>query len=540
MANSPSLRQGLAAKVNVHLRSYTSSRGKREKSFLEGGHRVTADLGTPSPELSRRRFLAVLGLLGVATLTGCSESEPTTSTSAPLVNTGPEPIAHRVPAPAVRPDLGSAPIDVSAQVCVVGAGAAGLAAATSAARLGVQTVLLEESYKVGGNLTRGLVNLDKVGWGGQIMVGGYFNDLLQTLALEGQAVYPSEETGLSTYCDPDALERKALQLAKKAQVDIRLCSQVNGVEKEGSRIRAVWAQGQGMTLRVTADIFIDATGDGHLGYLAGHPFWLGDRDHGQIQGQTLIFYAGPVDWNQLSDFALRDGGSIDAQRLVGLRPFMARLKAQGGVLAEAQAGMLINRNLWPEMVSISASETFQNHLEPDALLSIMEVLGDQNREIHHALTVEIPGFRDSHIIRVADRPYLREGRRLIGQYQLTVDDIIASRKPADSIARGWYPLDLHVSDSPGGNQTAPFRAGEYYGIPYRCLVARDLDNLLMAGRCISVTHEALGSTRISPVSMGLGQASGMAAALCVQKKLNPGQAPVMDVQKAILAAGGLI
>lgn len=522
------------------MQSYTWVRWATREELLEGRRKVTADLGFPSPELSRRRFLAMLGLLGVATLTGCSDAGPSTPTSAPLANTGPEPIAYQVPAPAVRPDLGSEPLELTTQVCVVGAGAAGLAAATSAARQGVQTLLLEKSYKVGGNLTRGLVNLDKVAWGGQIMVGGYFNDLLQTLAIEGQAVYPSEETGFSTYCDPDALERKALQLAKKAKVDIRLGLQVTGAEKDGDRILAVRAQGQGMTLRVTADIFVDATGDGHLGYLAGHPFWLGDRDHGHIQGQTLIFCAGPVNWRQLSDFAVRDAGSADDHRLVGLRPFMARLKAQGGVLAEVQAGMLINRNLWPEMVSISASETFQNHLEPNALLSIMEVLGEQNRSIHHALTVEIPGFKDSHIIRVADRPYLREGRRLIGQYQLTVDDIIASGKPTDSIARGWYPLDLHVPDSPGGNQTAPFRAGEYYGIPYRCLVARDIENLLMAGRCISVSHEALGSTRISPVSMSLGQAAGIAAALCVQKKLSPSLAPVKDVQKEILSAGGLI
>ncbi|MFH0916623.1 MAG: FAD-dependent oxidoreductase [bacterium] len=429
---------------------------------------------------------------------------------------------------------------MSAQVCVVGGGAAGLAAATSAARQGVQTLLLEESYKVGGNLTRGLVNLDKVAWGGSIMVGGYFRDLLKTLEIEGQAVYPSEETAFSTQCDPDALERKALQFAGQAGVKVRLGAPVTGVEKDGALLRAVWAQGQGATLRVTAEVFIDATGDGHLGYLAGHPYWLGDRNHGDVQGQTLIFYAGPVDWDRLSDYVRREGGLVDAYRLVGLRPFMGRLQARGGVLAEVQAGMLINRNLWPEMVSISASETYQNQLEPNALVQIMEVLGEQNREIHHALTVEVPGFRDSRIIRVADRPYLREGRRLVGHYQLSVDDIGESRKPQDSVARGWYPLDLHVHDSPGGSQHAPFRAGEYYGIPYRCLVARDLDNLLMAGRCISVTHEALGSTRISPVSMSLGQAAGIAAALCARHNLKPSLAPIKDIQNEILAAGGLI
>jgi hypothetical protein len=423
---------------------------------------------------------------------------------------------------------------------VVGAGAAGLAAATCAARAGTKALLLEESYKVGGNLTRGLVNLDKVAWGGQVMVGGYFRDLVQTLAVEGQALYPSLENTFSTQCDPDALERKALQFARKVGVDVRLGAQVTGAETDGTLLRAVWAQGQGTSVRITAEVFIDATGDGHLGYLAGHPYWLGDRDHGRVQGQTLIFFAAPVDWGRLSDYVGREGGSVDPNRLVGLRPFMARLKARGGVLADIQSGVLINRNLWPEMVSISASETYQNHLEPGALVKIMEVLSEQNREIHQALSAEVPGFRNSRITRVADRPYLREGRRLVGLCQLSLADIAESRKPPDSIARGWYPVDLHTEDGPAETQTTPFAAGEYYGIPYRCLVARDLENLLMAGRCISVTHEALGSTRISPVSMSLGQAAGMAAALCVRGNLKPARVPVKKIQEEIVRAGGLI
>jgi FAD dependent oxidoreductase len=492
-----------------------------------------------SSVLSRRRFLALLGgALGIAFLGGCSDERTPAAPNALVADPDSDPLVHEAPSPTLRPPSSARPLTLAAQVCVVGGGAAGMAAATTAARQGASTLLLEQSYKLGGNVTLGLVNLDKVAWGGPIMVGGYFDDLIRAIELEGHAVYPSEETAFSTPCDPGALERMALRMALGSGAEVRLGTQATAVERDGPHLQAVWAQSQGESLRITAEVFVDATGDGHLGYLAGHPYWLGDPVHGRVQGQTLVFWASPVNWGQLSDYVVRHDGIADAYRALGLRSFMHDLRTRGETLADIQGGMLVNRNLWPEMVSISASETYQNHLAPQAVVQIMRVLCEQNQQIHQALVAEVPGFRDSRIIRIADRPYLREGRRLVGRYQLCLDDIRNTRKPADSVARGWYPVDLHMPD--GTTQQSLCRSGEYYGIPYRCLVARDLDNLLMAGRCISVTHAALGSTRISPVSMSLGQAAGIAASLCARNRLKAALVPVSDIQDQIEEAGGLI
>jgi hypothetical protein len=153
---------------------------------------------------------------------------------------------------------------------------------------------------------------------------------------------------------------------------------------------------------------------------------------------------------------------------------------------------------------------------------------------------EVPGFEHSRILRMAERPYLREGRRLVGRYQLTAEDVVRAEKPADSIARGWYPMDLHVLYAGRPVQWASVPGGDWYGIPYRCLVARDLDNLLMAGRCISVTHEALGSTRISPVSMALGEAAGIAAALSARGNDRPADLQAAKVQEQVRRNGGLL
>jgi len=503
---------------------------------------------------TRRRFLGLLALAGTAALAGCSGvTEPlkeaadsatkAVSRSDPSVlpGTGPEPASFVPPLPVARPSRFTDPLELDTDVCVVGGGAAGCAAATTAGRLGMRTTLLEESYCLGGNVTRGLVNLDKVTWGGtEPLVAGYFRELIKNLEAEGQAVYPSAATHFAVPYEADALRHTALLLARRASVDVRLGARAAWVERTGTRIQAVWAEEQGRMVRVRARVYLDCTGDGHLGYMAGNGYWLGDRVYGQIQGQTLIFYAGPVDWLKLVEYARETGGLTNEYQVIGLRDFMYRLAATGRVDGRPQRGLLINRNMEPTFVSVSGSEIYANHLAPDSVPKIMTMLQKQNYQIHAALKAEIPGFESSRIVRMAERPYLREGRRLIGWTQLTAEQVLAAKKPPDSIARGWYPIDLHVAYGGGLVHRGQLRAGDWYGIPYRCLVARDLDNLMMAGRCISATHEALASTRISPVSMALGQAAGVGAALSIKAQLRPADLEASAVQGEIVRQGGLI
>jgi hypothetical protein len=247
----------------------------------------------------------------------------------------------------------------------------------------------------------------------------------------------------------------------------------------------------------------------------------------------------PVDFERLADYARAEGSQVEAYRVVGLRGFMRELRLAGEVEGSPQQGLLIDRNMWPNMVSVSGSETYGDHLRPGALSEIVAELERQNRQIHEALCAHIPGFEGSRIVRTADRPYLREGRRIMGQYQLSARDMQKAEKPPDSIARGYYPVDLHRDGEVGIVQSVYLSAGDWYGIPYRCIVAQDVDNLLLAGRCISVTHEALGSTRISPVSIALGQAAGIAAALCIGRGVRPVDLPPDEVRTELHKQGAL-
>ena len=289
-----------------------------------------------------------------------------------------------------------------------------------------------------------------------------------------------------------------------------------------------------------ARTYVDCTGDGHLGYMAGNAYSIGDATHGQIQGQTLIFYAGPVDFERLSAYVNETGWFVDRYQAIGIQAVMEEAVAQGRIGGTPQHGALINKTMKEGVVSISGSETYRNHLEPGMTATIAAELEEQDSQIHEVFREQIPGFETSSISRLADRPYLREGRRLTGHSELTADHVLAGLKPEDSIARGWYPIDLHTAYLGGPVRLGQLQPGDWYGIPYGCLVARDLDNLLMAGRCISATHEALGSSRISPVSMALGQAAGVAAALSSEKGKRPVDVKIGDVRSGVTDLGGLI
>lgn len=513
--------------------------------------------------MTRRRFLGALALGGTAlggvavggvALAGCSDPPDLVRETGrriervldPLDPTiakgrGREPAAYTPPTPSQAAPRNPDVLPVECEVCVVGGGAAGFAAAVAAARSGANTVLIEESFMLGGNTTRGLVNLDKVTYGGNTsLVAGLLREVLLDMEKRGEAVYPSAATQFSVPYDADGLRRTLLEKALGVEVDVRLGAHMLQVGVEDRRIVAVWALEQGRLLEIRAREYVDCTGDGHLGYLAGNGYWLGDRTHGLIQGTTLIFYAAPVDFPRLIAYAQETGSQSTSYQVIGLRDFVKQAMKDGLIGGTPQRGLLINRNTKPGVVSISGSESYIDHLSPGASARIATELQEQDFQIHAALKERVPGFEESGIARLAERPYLREGRRLIGYKQLTGEDVLQGLKPADSVARGWYPIDLHVAYTGGPVHLGQLRSGDWYGIPYACLVARDMDNLLMAGRCISVTHEALGSTRISPVSFSLGQAAGIAAALALKATKRPADIEAELVRAEVQEQGGLV
>jgi hypothetical protein len=160
----------------------------------------------------------------------------------------------------------------------------------------------------------------------------------------------------------------------------------------------------------------------------------------------------------------------------------------------------------------------------------------QMRQIASFLRRYVPGFEKAYVVQSGVNVGVRETRRILGDYQLTADDILQARKFPDVIARSTYPVDIH---NPEGRGTMLKRVppGEAYDIPLRSLVPRGIDGLLVAGRCISGTHEAHSSYRVMPVSMATGQAAGVCAALAVRQSISPRVVSVADVQGELIRQG---
>ena len=160
----------------------------------------------------------------------------------------------------------------------------------------------------------------------------------------------------------------------------------------------------------------------------------------------------------------------------------------------------------------------------------------QMRQIAAFLRRYVPGFENSYVMQSGVHMGVRETRRIVGDYQLTADDVLAARKFDDVIARGAYPVDIH---NPKGSGTVLKRLppGEAYDIPLRACCRKGVEGLLVAGRCISGTHEAHSSYRVMPIVMATGQAAGVCAALAARREVTPRALPTTDVQAALIAQG---
>jgi hypothetical protein len=160
----------------------------------------------------------------------------------------------------------------------------------------------------------------------------------------------------------------------------------------------------------------------------------------------------------------------------------------------------------------------------------------QVKQIAAFLKKYVPGFEDSYVTQTGTTIGIRESRRIIGEYVLTAEDIMGARKFDDVIARCSYPIDVH---NPAGKGTIlrKLPTGEAYDIPLRCLIPKVVDNVLVAGRCISGDHVAHSSYRVMPAAMATGQAAGVSAAIAGQKGITPRQVDVEDVQRELIIQG---
>ncbi|SDD69643.1 FAD dependent oxidoreductase [Paenibacillus sp. UNCCL117] len=442
---------------------------------------------------------------------------------------------------------------IEADVVVCGGGPAGINAAVSAGRSGARTVLIERYGFLGGMSTAASV----YPWmtfhttSGKQVIAGLAQEIIDRLMAQGASPGHVRDTvgfvHTITPYHPEVYKVLALDMLKEAGVRLLAHSFVDEVQTEGDRIEAVRLTTKSGKLEVRGRLFIDTTGDADIAYLAGAPCLQGREGDRLTQPMTMKFRMRGVDLARVKAYML-----AHPEEFYHKTPF-AELESLplSGVLGYykhwKEADLPINRDQVLFFTGPEADEVLVNTTRVQGLdgtnvedLTEAEDLGRrQVLMVAKFMRERLPGFENASISSVGAQIGIRETRRIDGLYALQVDDVVQGRRFDDCIARSGYPIDIH--DPSGKGVTAAWVEGDgAYDIPYRCLLPQKIENLLAGGRCISTSHEALATTRLTPSCMATGQAAGTAAALAVRGQTSPAEIDVRQLQQELERHGALL
>ncbi|MGO4369646.1 FAD-dependent oxidoreductase [Paenibacillus sp. MCAF20] len=438
---------------------------------------------------------------------------------------------------------------LEADVVVVGGGPAGVNAAIAAGRTGASTILIERYGFIGGMSTAALVypwmtyhTVD-----GKQVIYGIAQEIIDRLgAMNASPGHVRDTVGFVhtiTPYHPEVYKLLAVEMLREAGVKLILHSFVDSVEMDGDRIRSVQLTSKSGRIDVRGRIFVDTTGDADLAYLSGAPCLQGRDGDRKTQPMTMKFRMRGVDLGRVKQYMLDH-----PEEFYHKTPFseLADLPLSGvmGFFKHwKEADLPINRDQVLFFTGPNDDEVLVNTTRVQGLdgtnveeLTEAEELGrKQVMMVADFMTRKLPGFEKASISQVGAQIGIRETRRIDGRYVLQVDDVVEGRRFDDVIARSGYPIDIH--DPSGKGVTAAWVKGDgAYDIPYRCLLPQRIDNLLSAGRCISTTHEALATTRLTPSCMATGQAAGTAAGMAAAQGIAPHELDVKELQAKLLEA----
>lgn len=446
-----------------------------------------------------------------------------------------------------------AAVVAEADVLVVGGGPAGLGAAVGAAAAGAEVVLAERYGFLGGNATAALVmplmsfhtqrgrplrasasNLMPLDHApGDPVVAGALKTLLERLVAAGGAIPPSAETGFVVPFDPEVFKLVALDLLDDVGVKFLFHALATGVIGQ-HRLEGVVFETKSGPLVIKARAIVDCTGDGDIAALAGAPFEVGRGVDHLVQPMTLMFR---ITEFEREAFAAYVAAHPDQWRGVhGLWDLIRAATAAGELELPREDILLFGT---PHARETSVNSTRVTRVLGTNVWDLTYAEWEsrrQMRQIAAFLRRYVPGFERAYVMQSGVTVGVRETRRIIGEYQLTAADVLAARKFDDVIARGSYPIDIH-NPTGSGTIVRAVPPGEAYDIPLRCLLPQRVDHLVVAGRCISGTHEAHSSYRVMPIAMATGQAAGVCAALAARTGKVPRDLLAPDVQRELRRQG---
>ncbi len=426
--------------------------------------------------------------------------------------------------------------DLDYDVLVIGGGVTGVAAATAAARTGAKAALIEIRPFVGGNATTGLCLHNYITKNGRQVVFGLAQEIVDRLMELGGAVGHVPFHGFVhsvTPVDGELFRRVATEILDEAGVTVLYGANVVGVEAEEGHVNGVRCAVKGGLRTIRASTYVDSSGDADVAVFAGANSWKGDRKTGKMQPISMLLRCYGTDNRRIAEEMAVSEPAM-ATRPDHPEPFPAYFNGsfskwndvirERGIFPNEDHKVFFN-TVWPNHINVNTSAVFG--LDGTDPLSLSHATVELTRQVARTgqfLKEYVPGFRDAYFVP-AIFPGVRETRHIEGLYEISDDDVNSGRKFEDTIGQVCFPVDIHDPDT---GQATFYQIGDdgAFDIPYRSLVPEGLENVLVAGRCISVTSYAHGATRNQAPCLVMGEASGVATALAAQRGVGM---PELDV-----------
>lgn len=426
-------------------------------------------------------------------------------------------------------------------VIVIGGGSAGICASIAAAREGARTLLVENTGWLGGiGTTCAMVALGFIKRGEHRIIGGIPYELEQRMkALGGTLHFAENGEEEALYFSPETFAHAALTMCEEAGVELLFHTRfIDCITGPDERIRGVVLSHKGGLEIYCAHTYIDCSGDGDVFASAGLPWKMGRDIDGLAQPMTLLFFVGDVNYSRFWE-------ACNADIVTYFHKVFGQAREQGAfripITRPGSIGIVphYGREHDPSRCEVFINSTNilgKSGIDPVELSEAERITRKQVYELFDFFKNNVPGFENSYLSMVPTQIGVRETRRLEGAYKLTMDDLTSCRKFPDTVAIGWNTIDVHQVAGHDFDLT-DIPVGRHYCIPYRSLYPLGLKNLLVAGRCISADHEALGAIRVMNNTMPIGEGAGTAAALCVRNNCNNDQLDPQELQDVLKKNG---
>ena len=474
----------------------------------------------------------------------------------------------------------------SYDVVVCGGGTAGCFAAIAAARQGVKTLLIERSFTVGGMLTVGEAGITKFTehckdvnmYKNEVLdvlatepkkvqvVGGIAHEYVKRMIDNGTALGTHGEAGSYVFTDKAEAQWTLIQMLDEAGVEVLYDTRAVLVKKDGNIVTGVVVTNKEGFCEIGAMVVIDATGDGDVCALAGAEFNNGatkeevDQGFAAYVGQTqrfgTMYRVKGVDFERLFEYFDSDPSSFYVHQFGVMSLEDVKRSYRNGEMCVCRLKMkefapmppwddvqIYNLPNKDEAILLGAPCAYEDEEEHSgvnarAVSRGQNALQNGARVLTKALKDHIPGFENVQITYIPDVG-VRETRHIVGDYMLSVADVMTGRDFPDSIACGGHPLD--IGPLPPELHPEKFNFNHWrFHIPYRIMLPKDVENLMVTGRCVSASRGASGAIRPTAQCMAMGEAAGVAAAMSVIKNITPKTVDVTELREMLKKNGCIL